>query len=271
MAAIGAVYVLFNEAVPGFVKVGMSADVERRVAEINSGAGVIGRWMRFGHIVVNDMRLVETTAHEQLRTYKGSNSVGTEIFSCSKEVATQAVRDSAANADVKIYEDLFPKLKFRKGADVSTSLFLPLELMVKGGIKRLGTRDIEVPAGTRDGATLRFPGNGLASPDGGEPGDLLLTLWISPSDLASMPLVPSSKPPAPTKGANRTDVVFVPPTLLEKGGLYRMRITHRRVVNLKIPAGTRDGATLRFPGKGHLSSDGGEPGDVLLTVWASTL
>ena len=37
-------------------------------------------------------------------------------------------------------------------------------------------------------------------------------------------------------------------------------------LTVHVPAGLRDGARLRVPGKGHVGTNGGEPGDLYITV-----
>ncbi len=103
---VGTVYVLANSHAPDLIKVGKSVRVETRLAEINSGAGVIGRWREIGHIIVSDMDLLESLMHKALAESRDRDSVGTEIFRATPELAASTVRALLSNHEgIKIYED----------------------------------------------------------------------------------------------------------------------------------------------------------------------
>jgi molecular chaperone DnaJ len=111
---------------------------------------------------------------------------------------------------------------------------------------------LRVPAGVKDGATLRLSGKGGPGSFGGPPGDLLVRIRVASSakfgrkdnDLTIK--VPITYTEA-TLGA-KIDV----PTL--NGG-----------VKVKIPAGTPSGKTFRVRGRG-VNPDRGKQGDLLVTV-----
>ena len=70
----------------------------------------------------------------------------------------------------------------------------------------------------------------------------------------------------PTPGrdiAATTTVDFVTAT---KGETVRLQGADGRPINVKIPAGVMDGQKIKVRGKGEPSPDGGEPGDLVLTV-----
>lgn len=103
---IGTVYILANSQTDDLVKVGKSVRVETRLSEINSGAGVIGRWRKVGSVVVSNMDALESACHKALATLRDANSVGTEIFRCSHDTAASTIRAIlAAKSEIKVYED----------------------------------------------------------------------------------------------------------------------------------------------------------------------
>jgi molecular chaperone DnaJ len=111
---------------------------------------------------------------------------------------------------------------------------------------------LRVPAGVKDGTTLRLKGKGAPGTFGGPPGDLMVRIRVAPSlrfgrknnDLTLK--VPISYTEA-TLGT-KIDV----PTL--NGG-----------VRVKIPSGTPSGKTFRVRGKG-INPERGRSGDLLVTV-----
>ncbi len=67
--------------------------------------------------------------------------------------------------------------------------------------------------------------------------------------------------PCPQCGGKGTIVEQPCPTCRGSGVVQKTR-----KVNVKIPPGVNDGATIRYPGKGEAGPPGGRPGDLLLTV-----
>ena len=70
----------------------------------------------------------------------------------------------------------------------------------------------------------------------------------------------------PTPGGNiaaTTTIDFVTAT---QGDTVRLQGADGRPINVKIPAGVQDGQKIKLRGKGQPSPDGGEPGDLVLTV-----
>jgi molecular chaperone DnaJ len=70
----------------------------------------------------------------------------------------------------------------------------------------------------------------------------------------------------PTRGrdmAASTTLDFITAT---KGDTVHLQTQEGRPINVKIPAGVADGQKIRIRGKGELSPDGGESGDIVLTV-----
>ncbi|RMG19126.1 MAG: J domain-containing protein [Planctomycetota bacterium] len=144
-----------------------------------------------------------------------------------------------------------------RGADLSTEVAIDLPLAVRGGSTSLrvdlpGREHIElkVPAGVRDGQTLRLKGLGERGPGG--PGDLLVRVRVLPH---------------PVYRREGDDLhVDVPVTLAEalRGGEVRFGGPTGEV-RLRLPAGTRSGQSFRLRGLGV-----GGKGDLYARVLLAT-
>ena len=86
------IYVLTNEAYPGFVKIGKAVNPLRRVAQIN-GAGVVSEWkLRYSLPVENDY-LLEHSVHEYLVNYRRTSDQGSsrEFFEVTLDRAIEVI------------------------------------------------------------------------------------------------------------------------------------------------------------------------------------
>jgi molecular chaperone DnaJ len=111
---------------------------------------------------------------------------------------------------------------------------------------------LKVPAGVKDGTTLRLRGKGAPGAFGGPPGDLLVKVRVAPSR---------------TFGRKGNDLtVKVPITYSEAVLGTKVDVpTLNGAVKVKIPPGTPSGKTFRVRGKG-IVPERGRPGDLLVTV-----
>ena len=111
---------------------------------------------------------------------------------------------------------------------------------------------LKVPAGVKDGTTLRLRGKGAPGAFGGPPGDLLVKVRVGPSR---------------TFGRKGNDLtVKVPITYSEAVLGTKVDVpTLNGAVKVKIPPGTPSGKTFRVRGKG-IVPERGRPGDLLVTV-----
>ena len=111
---------------------------------------------------------------------------------------------------------------------------------------------LRVPAGVKDGSTLRLRGKGAPGSLGGPPGDLLVRIRVAPST---------------TFGRKDNDLILkVPITYTEATLGTRIDVpTLNGGVKVKIPAGTPSGKTFRVRGKG-IAPEKGRQGDLLVTV-----
>ena len=113
---------------------------------------------------------------------------------------------------------------------------------------------VRIPAGVRDGATVRVAGRGQAGRDGGPAGDVLVRVRV-----ADHPLF----------GRRGDDVtVEVPLTFSEAalGTTIVVPTPSGETRRIRIPAGTQPGKVLRVRGEGAPRTRGGGTGDLLVTV-----
>lgn len=111
---------------------------------------------------------------------------------------------------------------------------------------------LRVPAGVKDGSTLRLRGKGAPGQFGGPAGDLMVRIRVAPSQ---------------TFGRRENDLTLkVPITYTEAALGTKIEVpTLNGGVKVKIPAGTPAGKTFRVRGKG-IDPERGRTGDLLVTV-----
>jgi molecular chaperone DnaJ len=121
-----------------------------------------------------------------------------------------------------------------------------------GSENRRRSVKLRVPAGVKDGQTLRLRGKGAPGAFGGPAGDLLVRIRVAPSR---------------TFGRKNNDLTLkVPITYTEATLGTKIDVpTLNGGVRVKIPAGTPSGKTFRVRGKG-ISPERGRAGDLLVTV-----
>lgn len=143
------------------------------------------------------------------------------------------------------------------GADITATTTLDFRTAIHGDTVTLQlpggkATKVKIPAGVRDGQKIKLRGKGQPSPDGGEPGDLVLTVTVRPH------------PVFERDGANlRLDV---PVTFTEAalGATIEVPTLDGDPVRLRVAPGTPSGRVLRVKGRGVTA--GGTTGDLLATV-----
>lgn len=122
----------------------------------------------------------------------------------------------------------------------------------RGSENRRRNVKLRVPAGVKDGQTLRLRGKGAPGSFGGPAGDLMVRIRVAPSR---------------TFGRKDNDLTLkVPITYTEATLGTKIDVpTLNGGVRVKIPAGTPSGKTFRVRGKG-INPERGRAGDLLVTV-----
>jgi DnaJ-class molecular chaperone len=113
-----------------------------------------------------------------------------------------------------------------------------------GSVHKQRTVDLSIPRAVRDGMTLRLAGLGEPGEDGGETGDLLLTLRLGSDRIYRR------------AGDDIEADVPVAPWEALAGARIDVR-TPDGVVTLTVPAGTKAGQRLRLRGRGLADGRGG--------------
>lgn len=144
-----------------------------------------------------------------------------------------------------------------RGGDVTAQTTLDFLTAIRGETvtlqtERGGSVKVRIPEGVADGQKVRLRGKGQPSPDGGEPGDLVLTVHVKPH------------PVFHRDGLNLR--VDVPVTFQEAalGATIEVPTLGGEPVRLRVPAGTPSGRVLRVKGRGVTTAKG--TGDLLATV-----
>lgn len=144
-----------------------------------------------------------------------------------------------------------------KGRDYIATTALDFMTAIRGDTVRLQPSEgralnVKVPAGVTDGQKIRVRGKGEPSPDGGPPGDLVLTVSVR------------KHPVFERDGLNlRVDVpVTFPEATL--GATIEVPTLGGEPVKLRVAPGTPSGRVLRVKGRGVETTKG--VGDLLATV-----
>ncbi|MDR2904635.1 MAG: DnaJ domain-containing protein [Helicobacteraceae bacterium] len=138
-------------------------------------------------------------------------------------------------------------------ADINARMIVSFEVAILGGERQIEvageSMKIKIPAGIKDGETLRVRGRGKAN--GNQRGDLLLSVAIEPSAEYTR------------EGEDLTKTIFVPLKTAIFGGKTAVgAITGD--FTLKIPAGLKGGQKFRIKGAGATDRKSGAKGDLYL-------
>ena len=155
--------------------------------------------------------------------------------------------------DADWFSSLFGDTRFqepaRRGADLQGRIHISLEQAFSGCVKEIvvaqQTLRVSVPAGVKNAQKIRLAGQGAQNPRGGSPGDLYINVVVDPHpvfDVVGQDIY-VTLPVTPWEVALGSTVMV--PTLAGK-------------VELKIPARSQGGNTLRLKKRGW---PGANPGD----------
>ena len=144
-----------------------------------------------------------------------------------------------------------------KGRDLVTSVALDFVTAIQGDTVKLEqsngrTITVKIPQGVADGQKIKLKGKGEPSHDGGQPGDLVLTVAVR------------KHPVFERDGLNLR--VTVPVTFIEAvlGATIEVPTLGGETVRLRVAPGTPSGRVLRVKGRGVTTPKG--VGDLLATV-----
>ena len=144
-----------------------------------------------------------------------------------------------------------------KGGDITANTTLDFLTAIRGdtvGLKMQDGREVKVkiPAGVADGQKIRLKGKGQQSPDGGDAGDLVITVAVRPHAVFER------------DGLNLR--VDLPVTFAEAalGATVEVPTLEGDPVKLRVAAGTPSGRVLRVKGRGVTTPKG--TGDLLAEV-----
>lgn len=143
----------------------------------------------------------------------------------------------------------------QKGADVTARTTLDFVTAAQGETITLQAEDgkpfkIKVPAGVADGQKIRLRGRGRPSPDGGEPGDIVVQVTVRPHPVFTR------------EGLNLRLTVPVTFTEATLGATIEVPTLGGETVKLRVAPGTPSGRVLRVKGRGIASAKKGT-GDLL--------
>ncbi|MDQ0320541.1 DnaJ-class molecular chaperone [Pararhizobium capsulatum DSM 1112] len=144
-----------------------------------------------------------------------------------------------------------------RGRDQHFSMEIDLLDAVNGAKRQItlpegGSLDLSIPAGTRDGQTLRLRGKGNRGHNGAPAGDALIDIHVRPHPLFKLDV---------------DDVRYDVPISLSEAVLgAKIKVpTMDGAVNVSIGPNSNTGKTLRLKGKGLHKRDGGH-GDAYVTL-----
>ena len=145
----------------------------------------------------------------------------------------------------------------QRGADVTARTTLDFRTAVKGETITLAGEDgkpfkVKIPAGVSDGQKIRLRGRGRPSPDGGEPGDIVVQVKVRPHPVFTR------------DGLNLRVTVPVTFTEAALGATIEVPTLGGDPVKLRVAPGTPSGRVLRVKGRGVETAKG--TGDLLAEV-----
>ncbi|MCK6451273.1 MAG: J domain-containing protein [Alphaproteobacteria bacterium] len=172
--------------------------------------------------------------------------------------------DMGAGFDASdIFEEVFGGGRRRRGgfrargADISYALTIDFLDAARGGTRRIKladgrTLDVNIPAGTEDGQTLRLKQQGTPGLGGGTPGDAYIEITVTPH---------------PFFRREGADIHIEAPVALQEallGAAIEVPTIDGRV-KVKLPKGANTGTKLRLKGRGMPQGKGAR-GDQYVTL-----
>lgn len=129
------------------------------------------------------------------------------------------------------------------------TIIIPFDMAVLGGKYHYKDFTIKIPAGIRDGETIRLKGKGYSQ--GGMIGDLLIKIRVDLSDEYTR------------EGDDLTKAFDIPLKTAIFGGSIKVPTLHKEI-KLKIPQGVRNNQKFRIKDLGAMNRKSGTKGDLFL-------
>jgi len=151
------------------------------------------------------------------------------------------------------------RVRSRKGQDFEATLYIPLIETYNGTTKEISVGGkrvrVKISPGTKDSKKLRLKGLGNEGMNGGEKGDLYLTLKIEKDPYFEL------------DGNNLYYDLYVDLYTAVLGGKKQVITLGGKTVNITIPKGTDSGKVLRLKGLGFPNSENSNIyGDLLVRI-----
>ncbi len=155
-----------------------------------------------------------------------------------------------------------PASAARGGVDQEAVIVLTLEEAAQGGKREIAVTDpmgnrksfkVAIPAGVRPGGRIRLRGKGGERTPGGPRGDLYLKVDLMPH------------PHFRLDGHNIRTTLDITPSEAALGSQVPVETLNGQL-QVRIPAGTSSGRTIRLRGKGFPKASGGGHGDLLAEI-----
>ena len=196
-----------------------------------------------GHAGVNDMGFHGFTNAE-------------DIFSNFGDIFGRTVFGNFGDVFVDVFNRQGPGKPQAQAADMRIKLTISFMDAVYGTEKQVNVQGkniaIKIPAGMKDGQTLRLQGQGGRALGSRTSGALLVTISVEPH------------PDFKREGLDLITQVAIPVTLAALGGKVQVP-TLTGQINLTIPQGSQSGSQLRLRGQGIIDS-AGRKGDLRVLV-----
>jgi len=171
----------------------------------------------------------------------------------------QGNANAAAGGFGDMFGDLFGRTQRRrgpmKGPDFESEVTIDFASAVRGTTVELRPRggnappvQVRIPAGADEGSRVRIAGQGGPSPNGGQPGDLILEIHVEPH--------------AHFRREGDDLHLALPISVAEAYQGAKVRVpTVEGSVQLKVPPKSQSGSVVRLRGKG-VAKKGKTPGDL---------
>lgn len=202
---------------------------------------------------------------------QGSTTVNFSDFGSWQDILDQVLRGEGVMGGGFNFDNLGDFLggqgataRARKGQDTIADLQLTFEEAFNGTTKRITLRipgreekttiDVKVPAGANDGDRQRFRGQGVPGTNGGEAGDLILTMRVNSTGSFSR------------KGSDVITTAQISIADAALGCSIVVPAPDGTMVRVKVPAGSQPGTVLSVKGKGAPVVKGSGSGNLKIVL-----